>query len=807
MRIERIRCKNLTGLRDVDLTLPGGPVFLFFQDRNHQGVLRELLLELLYDLKNSQLSKAQTHKSLVELWVAGETTGYHIYQRFNHQDDERERCSALVAEDEAGQKISLPETITPGEHLFGIKSQAFLQGVIVDWPKSNENPNFSQRVRNIWLGGDEGLSLTKVRACIAVAQKKVKDQTENMAKVKAEYDALRNEWEEAHRQREKDRLLQIEMKNLQEKEKILAEKITEAAKIQERLSVLRQNPDYRELRQLQGEVSRLEERYRQSEADLTALTRESTVDWAMIEALREECLEWACLQEKVDRLAAKARKRKQLIQDTQNFLQTSGYKGLPDNEERRLRRVIEDRDSAQKKLEQELDNLTIVKGKLENLQDQYTEEIVKLQNLAVMAGVTDATEMKIARRERHLAQWQMSKLGSFLDRTLQEQFGTQGITERLSSRLAKNYKNYHASNYKEFQSLLEEFRGRRELVDQLEIDLEQLLDKVRWEEQERQKVDSLNKALKQAYSRVKVTDFPAWQNGWEDYQLKKRQLVLWHDEMQYEREQRLREETKMAASAEQLREKLGKWGIPTTDREEVLAVVFKAARLLLAKDEAAREVALFSQKYQNLLGDRNMEHLAGILEPLADLERETHLLQDETMEELTAWRNEKAEIRRQLEAAAQSLNKNQKFQSLSVLEKKVETAKRQWMAYEGLHSALDDAQALLEASWQEWKTKYGKVLKVEKQRIFSKLSSQADKRTRDYFAYRLAIAQLTISDNIEVPLFFLGGEMKDGQELSFWEEILGYLATLSLNRQVIFVTSDGDLWQKIAATKWQKLMV
>ena len=803
MRIERIRGKNLTGLGDVDLTFSTGPVLLFIKDRSHQTMLRDLLLELLYDLK--QPSKAQTRKSLVELWVAGETTRFHIKQ-FNPRDDQRERCATRFVEDQTGQKVSWPETMTLGESLFQVKPQAFLQGVIVDWPKSNENTNFSQRVRNIWLGGDEGLSLTKVRACIAVAQKRVKEQTESMVKVKAEYDALRCEWEEAHRQREKDRLLQIEIKNLQEKEKILAEKITEAVKIQERLAVLRQNPDYRELRQLHGEVSRLEERYRQTESDLTALTRESPVDWGMIEALREECLEWACLQEQVDRIAASDQMRKQLINVTQNFLQTSGYKGLPDNEERRLRRVVEERDSVQKKLDQEVDNLTIVKAKLENLQDRYTEETMKLQNLAVMAGVTDATEIKLAQKERHLAQWQMSKLGSFLDRTLQEQFGTKGITERLSSSLATNYKNYHASNYKEFKSLLKEFRNQRELVDQLEIELEQLQDKVRGEEKERKQVDSLNKVLEQAYGSAKVTDFSAWLNGWEEYHRKKGQLVLWHDELQIEREKRQRVETKMAASAEQLRDKLGNWGTSTTDRDEVLAVVFKVARLLRAKDEAAKEVAQFSQKYKNLLGDRNMEHLARILEPLADLERETHLLQDEKMEELTAWRNEKAEIRQQLEAAVQNLNKSQKFQSLSVLEKKVETVKRQWMAYEGLHSALDDANTLLEDSWQEWKAKYEKALKVEKQRICSKLSSPENKGASDYFAYRMAIVQLAFSDNIEVPLLFLGGEMNEGQGQGFWEEVLGYLSTLALNRQVIFVTSDAELWQIIAANNWQKLM-
>jgi exonuclease SbcC len=813
MRIERIISTNLTEWEDLDLTFPVGPVLFFSEGKSRQRTLGELFMELFYNQKNPQASKNQSRKGLVEVWMSGEDTArLHISRQFIQQDDGLERASTLEIEDETGQTLFLPEMMTLGEYLFRVKLRAFRQGGVLEWLEDKEPDDFFRRVRNLRQGGEEGLSLTKVRASIAGAQKRVIEQTESMALVKADYDALRHEWEEAHRQQEQNRLCQIELKNLQEKEKILAERIACETKMQERLDVLRQNSDYRELRYLQGELTNLEERRKESEADLTALTLESQVDWAMIEGLREECLEWAGFQEQVDRLAAEVRLRVQEIRETEDFIQTSGYLGVSENEVQRLSRVEEERNAAQEELDLELDNLTRVKRELEETQTIYTAELTKLQNFANMAEVTDVAETKLAQREKYLALWQRSPISSFLDRVLREQFGVKSIAERLSLRLAKYYQTYHTSNYQEFTSQLKEFRERRQLVERLQMELERLQEKVRWEEKLRRIVNSRNTILKRACSTAKVANFSAWLNGWEDYRQKKQQLTLWNEELQRELKEQQLGRNKVAAAAERLREKLGNWGTLATDREEILTLVMKVARQLRVKDEAEKEVALFSKRYYDMLGERNLEHLAEILEPLADLEREIRLSNEKRQEELAVWRKEQAEISQQMVTTEQSLQNSRKFPPLSILEKKIEIAKRQWLAYEGLHGALDDARALLETSWQEWQTKYGKDLRVEKQWILRQMSSSPTKGTtvkdgaegkKEYFAYRMAIAQLALRDNIEVPLFFSVKKMTEGE--NFWEEVLGYFHKLSLSRQVILTTSDAKLWQKPAADGWQRL--
>ncbi|MHB8124977.1 MAG: AAA family ATPase [Desulfitobacteriaceae bacterium] len=810
MRIERIRSINLTGLGNVDWSFPAGPVLFFSEDRNQLRMLSNLLLEIFYDLKTPLVQKAQSRKGLVEVWMTGNKVSFHVSRQFIQKDEESERNSNLVIEDETGQIVSLPEKMTLGEYLFRVKLWAFRQGGIVEWPERKDKDNFFLRVRNMRQGGDEGLSLIKVRASMVGAHKKMEEQMENMVLVKAEDDALRREWQAAHRRQEEDRLFQIEIKNLQEKEKILDEKIISAAKIQERLALLRENPDYRELRQLQGELTWLEEQCQKSESNLTTLTRESQVDWTMIEGLREECMEWACLQEQVECLVAEANKRAQKIFEAQNFLQMSGYQGLPKDEDQHLRQVEVERYGAQEKL----DKLTSIKNEIEKKQIILTEEIVRLQDFAVLAGVTDADEIKIVQREKHLEQWQSSKICGFLDRVLQKQFGRTRIGERLSFRLAQYYQNYHVSNYKEFASKLKEFRDQRQLVETLQKELERLQEKVRREEKLRRIVHTRNEIIKQAFTAAKVTDFSAWLNGWEDYQRKKHQLDIWLDEQKHELEQQQMEEKKLVECAEQLRAKLGNWGTSATDRDEVLAVVMKVARQLWVKDEAEREAAVFTQKFYALLGDRNMEQLAKSLEPLADLERETRLSDQERLEILIVWHKERVEIRRQLAAAELRLQHRQQFPALSVLEKKIETVKRRWMVYEDLQHALDDAQALLETSWKEWQTKYGKALEDEAQWIFSQISSSSPQEKikkdeveakRNYFAYRMAIVQLALRNNTETPLFFSVGAMNEEQ--GFWEEVLGYLSKLSLSRQVVFSSTDFKLRQILVAAGWQSLVV
>jgi len=812
MRIERIKSSRLTGLGDVDWTFPVGPVLLFCEDRSYQRILGKLLQELFYDQKTPYALKAESSKGLLEVWMAGENTRYHIRREFIQQGNEFVRSSTLVTEEGTGQNVSLPETLTLGDYLFGVNLQAFRQGVAVDWPEKNEHDHLRMRVNNLRQGGDEGLSLIKVRASLVGARKRVSEQKGSMALVRAEYDALRREWEVAYRQQDEERLLLIEIKNLQENEAVLSERIASAIIMQERLALLTQNPDYRELRQLQEELSQLEERIRVVESNLTTLTSESEIDWAVIENLREECIEWATFQEQVKRLSVLVQMRTEKNSELRDSLQKCGYEGLSKDEDQHLRGAEEERDTAQ----EELNKLTITKDDLESTQLIYSEEIARLQDLTDMARVTEADEVRIEQRERHLKQWQSSKIGCSLDRTLRKHFNGTSIGEKLESRLGHYYEGYHVSSFEEFTSRLKGFRDQHKLVERVQIQIEGLQEKAQEKESReyilRRTVQTRTELLKQAFFKAKVADFPAWLNGWEEYQRGKHQLALKIDELQLLHEQATMEEKKLQACSEQLREKLGDWDTPATDRDEVLASVFKVASLLREKDEAEREIAAYSQRFKDLIGDRNMERLAKDLEPLADLERETRVSDVERMAELTAWQKEHLETPEQRAEAEQRLQVSHKFPSLTVLEKKIETVKQQWMAYEDLRCAIDDALVLLETSWQEWQVKFEKALDYEMKWILRKFSSSLAQETiqrdlaeakQDYFAYRMAIAQLNVGSYTEAPLFFSVGDIDVGER--FWVDVIEYFRKLSLTRQMIFITTDPKLGEKLTGVGWSFL--
>jgi DNA repair protein SbcC/Rad50 len=808
MRIERIKSRRLTGLGDVDWTFPVGPVLLFCKDRSLLRILGKLLIELFYDLKTLPTLKTESSKGLLEVWLAGENARFHIRQDFIQQGHEFGRASTLVTEEGTGKNLSLPETLTLGDYLFQVNLRAFQQGVVVDWPEKNEREHLSLLINNLRQGGDEGLSLNKVRTSLAGAQKRVSEQRESMVSVKAEYEALRREWEAAHRQLEEERLHQIEIRKLQENEGILSERIASAIILQERLALLTQNPDYRELCQLQGELTKLEEQLQAIESKLTTLNSESEVDWAVIENLREECLEWASHQKHVEHLDVEAKMRAEKIAELKDSLQTSGYEGLPKDEDQRLRRAEEERDTVQ----EELNKLTSIKNDLESTQLIYSEEIARLQDFADMAGVTEADEAKLAQRERRLKQWQSSKIGGAFDRTLGKHLSWTSIGEKLASRLDQYYEGYHASNFEEFTIRLKNFRDQQKLVEKVRIQIERLQEQAGREDILLRAVQIRTELLKQAFLAAKAEDFSAWLNGWEDYQRKKHQLTIEINELQLLREQSPMEEKKLQACAGQLREKLGAWDTPTTDRDEVLAAVFKVASQLQAKDETEREIAAYAQRFKDLLGDRNMESLTAKLEPLADLERETRVSDDQRLAELTTWQKERLETRKQCTEAEEHLQYRREFPSLTVLEKKIETVKRRWVAYENLHSALDDAQVLLETSWQEWQAKYGKALDNEMKWILSKISPpltqemiQRDlvEAMRDYFAYRMAIAQLSLGSYTKAPLFFSVGDIDEGER--FWLDVIEYFRKLSLTRQIILMTTDPKVGEEFTGAGWSSL--
>ncbi|GAB6154243.1 hypothetical protein JCM17380_29930 [Desulfosporosinus burensis] len=803
MRIDRIRSENLVGLGNVDWIFSSGPFLLLFQNKSIQKLFSDLLLTLFYNQKKSAPFLTQNRNGLIEVWMSGESHHFYLRHEFIKKDDALEQLSTLM--DETEQPVNLPESMTIGEYVFKVQLHDFLRGGIVDWPETDHNDYLFRRINNLRQGGEEGLSLTKVRASILGAQKRVKEQSESMALLKTEYDALRHEWEIAYRQQDNQRLLQIDIKNLLEKEMILTEKITSSANIQKRLEVHSQNPDYRELLRLQDELNRLAERLQGTETNLWAISSESCVDWALIESLREECMEWACLQKNVDLLVAGTQLRTRQIAETQNYLQTSGYKGLLEDEDQILRRSLEARDVAQEKL----NKLIITKRGLDKLQVIFSQESTRLANFVVMDDVTEADEIRIAQREKYLQLWRSSKLANTLDRTMRKWLGLTGIAGMLSSRLLDYYKRYQASNYQEFTNQLEEFRDQTKRVESVKKQVEKLQNKVRQEENLHRIVRRRNEVLQRAFTAVHTKDFSEWLRGWEDYRQRKHQLSIELNELQLELEKQQKEEIKLLNCAEQLRNKIQNWRIPSTDREEVLAAVLNVASLLRDKDEMETEVAELSKRFYGLLGDRNMEQLTKVLEPLAELEREIRLPNEERLAEISAWQIEQKEIRQRLAVAKQRLQSTQTSQSLSVLEKKIDTMKHQWMAYEDLRHALDDAYTLLELSWSEWQTKHEKILSIEKQWIFEHSFSASTPKSieaetlakRNYFSYRMAVAQLVLRDNTETPLFFSVGKVKIVDK-DFWREVTEYLYKLSPTRQVIFSTTDLKLGEKLSSKGW-----
>lgn len=804
MRIERIRGSHLKGLGDVDWLFPAGPSFLIFEEKGQPKAPGRLLQELLYHQNNQENLKLENKAGLLEVWVTGDNTRFHIRQEFIQEGNFR-KFSTQIKEEMTGQNLSLPQYLTLGDYLFRLNQQAFHQGAVIEWPEVNDRDQFRQRINNLRQCGDERTSPVRSQASLSGAQKKVSEQKGSMALVKAEYDELRLEWEASHRQQDEDRLLLIDIKKLQETEAILSERIQSTKVIQERLAILSQNPDYRELRQLQAELIQLKEQLQAAESNLATLTKVSDMDWVLLDTLREECNVWARVQEQVEHFANIAQIQAEKLSQLQASIQRCGYEGSSDAEDQRLRRVMEERDLAQ----EELNKLIIKKADLDSTKLIYSKEVARLREFVDIARVTEADEVKITQWESRLKKWQNSNFGCSLDRKVQKYFNGASIGEKLASRLDQYFKKYQVLDIEEFKSRLQEFHNQKKLVEGIWMQIEQWQNDLVQEDILVKTVESRTELLNQSFRRVHVEDFSAWLKGWEDYQRKKQLLSITTGKLTSLLERSTIEEEKLRALTEQLRERLVDWDTPSKDRDGIFALVVKAAKELRFKDEAERKIAECSQRYKDILGDRDMDSLATILEPLAELEQEARVSKDDRMSMLTAWEKERLEIRKQRMEAEKRLQSSRRYPSLTILEERIETVKREWMAYEGLQRAITDAHLLLEMSIKEWQAKFRKALNHEVEWILSKFDSSKDSGTIQsdldlvkchYFAYRMANAQLAIGSYPEVPLLLSVGEINEGER--FWDDVIEFLSKLSFTRQIIFTTTDLKLEGKLKDVGW-----
>ncbi|AET67654.1 hypothetical protein Desor_2045 [Desulfosporosinus orientis DSM 765] len=808
MIIDRIRILNHEKMADLDLRFSQGPVVIKFAEISQQKLFYELLFSLLFNRKDSLVLQGLKQNTSVEIWVLEEFGRFHI--RFEYQPKKGDWELDISIGKEDYQFVCLLEGMSPGNYFFKCKEQTFFQGRAIQWPEYSGPGHLLQRIRNLRQGGDDELSVSKVRASIAGALKRLKDQQEGMEQVKAECEVLRSEWESIHRQQEEERLMQIEIKNLQEKADILADRIAVTKKIQDRINCLLENPDYRELRHLQEEINGLEERRQYLNTALGANSDGSCVDWGIIESYREECAEWAGHQKNVDYLELGIKNRQEKVLEIEQDLQLSGYQGFQEDEDEQLRKVVQEREIAQEKCRK----LGVSKRVLHRLENLLAREKSQAEDLEIMAAVTTSDIEWILHKEKQLAKWRNSKLGGFLDGTLKKRMGVKSIAETLSSHLLHYYKSYQTSNYEEFTNKLEKYRTQQQRIQKIKGQILQVQAKINQEQHLRRMETYYSQRIEGALKAVHAADFAEWLRGWKNFKQKKEQISLDRAEITTLREKLSLEEKNLAACTEGLREKLKNWDIPTSNREEVLAAVLNLSALLHEKREADREISAYSEKYQRLLGERNMEQLSEKLEPLAELERELCFSPEERLADITTWTQEHAQLQTRINALKQRLQRSPVTSNLTLLEKKITKLKGQWTAYEDLGHALEEAQALLELSWQEWQTNHEPSLNREKQWISEHTFSLTALRSgneeiqalRNYFAYRMAVAQLALGVNTDIPLFFSVGNIKSGLQ-SFWEDATNYLQTLALSRQIFFFTTDPELEENLAGKGWAALQV
>jgi DNA repair protein SbcC/Rad50 len=803
MRIERIKVYQIRGLEDIDLIIPSGPKFLLRLEGSQQAILVKLLLELLYSPIATESSNQFVCKGFLEVWVNKDGHRYYIHRDFVLQGNDYIPSLIKVSEETTRQQIIIPDSMTIGDYIFGINQKSFLQSIFINWPETNELEHLKQRIDNLRQSGDEELSPIKALASLLGAQMKVNEQGERMSLVKAEYNALRKEWTDSCHWQDEERLLQIEITKLRENEAIISEKIERSVLIQERLTLLNRNQDYRKLRKLHTEILNLNDHIHASESNLQDLSKVSPLDWPQINTVREDCIEWARLQKKVDRLVKIEQKLTDHIARLQDTIKISGFEGSNDENER-LQRILEDKSTA----EEELAKLTTINTDFARITQLYSQELTNLQKFGDMENLTKEDALKITRWEKRLRNWKGLKIGHSLDNILQNYLKGISVEEKLSSRLQHYYQRFHVPDFEGYSTKVSEFHSQKENIENIQRQIDELKTHLERAKILQERVNAYDTLLKQAFISAKVEDFPAWLKCWEDSQRKKTNLSIMKGKQKMLKERLKTEEQKLHGYIVQLQEKLANWNIVTTEREEVLAALFKVATELQLKDQLQEQLAGYSQQFKALLGTRGFETLSHKLEPLAELDQEARISNDDRTTHLNHWDREREEIRRMRMDAEQRLKASPKYPSLAILEEKIDSLKHELISYEELQRAINDTRALLETAIKDWQTKFGNLLSYEMKRVLKKFVSDGNQEIIntdkynikcEYFSYRMAIAQLLIGINRDIPLFFSVSSMDSEERL--WIAVINYLTELS-TRQIILITSNFKIGEKLKSEGW-----
>jgi len=729
-------------------------------------------------------------KTAFTIQLSKENSIYRLSREVVYRDTQPKWLSEPRLEDQEGNPVLLPEKITPSEYLLETDPGNFRPDGLMLW-REEKNISYYRRLSNLRQTGSENLSPSKVRASLVGAMAKIMEQAGDIAALKAEYDSLKQDWEKLNQRLEQERLLQIEQKNKEISRNILIEKISALEKIEQRLNVLQKNPDYRQLREMQAELARLEEVCRKADSALAA-TQYSQADWAMVENLREECAQWARLENQSELLKKEISRLTHDAEKLCNSLSLSGYASLADNVEEKARQAEEALAAART----ELLTFSALRQQILDTEADLAKAKEALQKFALFARADETEESRFIQAVQRLDKWQNSKIGVFLDRGLKSRLGLNTVKEKLAARVSAYCQKFGVRDYAEFMRLREEFLARQKVAEDLELSLSRLRKEARREQELQRIIKSHSDMLKGLYSRVGVACFSDWLDGWQEYRKNKNRLAQIEETLQQKTESAQEKAQQLAACAAQLREKLQDSLTADADLEQALEAVTQIARQLRIKDEAEKSLAELSQVYEKKLDKRDMQALASVLEPLADLEREALIPREERLANLEASRQELAAIN---QALAKPSPERKIHSQMARLEKQMETLKQQWQSYNNLKLALADTMQLLDISLEDWQVNFKPELEDSAGQILNRLFSLqlTDKKEcllaeakRYYFAYRLALSQLAVTGSPQIPLLFVYSQRNALPD--FRQKIKTRLQELLREKKIILGENLGD---------------
>lgn len=295
----------------------------------------------------------------------------------------------------------------------------------------------------------------------------------------------------------------------------------------------------------------------------------------------------------------------------------------------------------------------------------------------------------------------------------------------ISTYLENIYREFRVDGYHDLTFKLRAHADQQSRIGELEANIQALRRELLLTEEERisgvleEETQFINKILRICH----CSGLGEWQSGLAHYKKIKQKLHALATE-QEDLNTQLMDISEARQSVEGvIKEKLDLIGLPGVELEQANEIYHKLTVKWMEKVRLEQEIEVLTEQFQTLLQERDMALLAQKLQPIAALEREQGIHDEDGYKNLIRGWQEKLALTAQAITATENLSKTIPVpaRTLMQIEEEIEKNEEKIQYYERVRRSLKLAQEVMQESYRELQQRLGMKLHNEAAAILEEI--------------------------------------------------------------------------------------